>query len=330
MTRFLEKDKKTQVNSNLIGVQVKVAPRPDTESIICGYDMQYADIVQTGDIASYTGYNINVSNFGFSDDLNIDIVIEDVKDGIEVDSVYYSKCTIRFVSDINYTGCVGDTYYFISQPGSGLYRYEEVDGVMVMTQIPYNNSSIFRYNNRIFNLYNTETQNVWYVPATRYYKKTSASYNVFYDASSTEYIVFRDLNQNYVWLGLVPASGIQKNTVSGLQFDYLEYDSVGEWYVWDTSYSSGTVNLILKVYTNSRNPNIGEWAIQNIYTIKYSSITDIVRDEQEDVDCSVSYSVDGETWTDWKENLTDDNNVIANIPRYMYLKFGQDVEITEE
>ena len=46
--------------------------------------------------------------------------------------------------------------------------------------------------------------------------------------------------------------------------------------------------------------------------------------------CTVSYSVDGNTWTQHPTTLTDSNNVIANIPRYMYLKFSQDVVITEE
>ena len=48
--------------------------------------------------------------------------------------------------------------------------------------------------------------------------------------------------------------------------------------------------------------------------------------------CTVSYSVTGEadTWTDCEDKLTDLNNVIANIPRYIYLKFSQDVIITEE
>ena len=49
-----------------------------------------------------------------------------------------------------------------------------------------------------------------------------------------------------------------------------------------------------------------------------------------EINCTVSYSVDGNTWTDWPEKITDDNNVISNIPRYMYLKFSQDVVITEE
>ena len=50
----------------------------------------------------------------------------------------------------------------------------------------------------------------------------------------------------------------------------------------------------------------------------------------EGINCVVSYSVDGEVFTDVDPVLTDDNNVIANIPRYMYLKFSQDVAITEE
>lgn len=46
--------------------------------------------------------------------------------------------------------------------------------------------------------------------------------------------------------------------------------------------------------------------------------------------CTVSYSVDGNTWTQHPTILTDSNNVIANIPRYMYLRFSQDVVITVE
>ena len=48
------------------------------------------------------------------------------------------------------------------------------------------------------------------------------------------------------------------------------------------------------------------------------------------VNCDVSYSVDGNIFNSIGPNLTDYNNVIANIPRYVYLKFSQDVVITEE
>ena len=50
----------------------------------------------------------------------------------------------------------------------------------------------------------------------------------------------------------------------------------------------------------------------------------------EGINCVVSYSVDGQTWTQHPTTLTDSNNVISNIPRYMYLKFSQDVVITVE
>ena len=52
--------------------------------------------------------------------------------------------------------------------------------------------------------------------------------------------------------------------------------------------------------------------------------------EGEGINCVVSYSIDGEVFTDVDPVLTDDNNVIANIPRYVYLKFSQDVVITVE
>ena len=50
----------------------------------------------------------------------------------------------------------------------------------------------------------------------------------------------------------------------------------------------------------------------------------------EGINCVVSYSVDGEVFTAVDPVLTEDNNVIANIPKYVYLKFSQDVAITEE
>ena len=56
----------------------------------------------------------------------------------------------------------------------------------------------------------------------------------------------------------------------------------------------------------------------------------VVHREDQPVDCVVSYSVDGETWTDVATVLVEENNVIGNIPRYVYLLFSQDVIITVE
>lgn len=85
----------------------------------------------------------------------------------------------------------------------------------------------------------------------------------------------------------------------------------------------------MTVYTEGR-PEVGGevHTPDNIYITNPSYVSDVT--EGAISDCVVSYSVDGKVFTDVDTVLTDDNNVIANIPRYMYLKFSQDVAITEE
>ena len=112
----------------------------------------------------------------------------------------------------------------------------------------------------------------------------------------------------------------------------------GDYQAWThnnyVSNSFGTRYL----YTTTESPAVGDSALftsvqgqedYNVQTIKAIDTTETPAPEVP-IDCTLSYSVDGETWTDWPENMTDDNNVISNIPRYMYLKFSQDVVITEE
>ena len=84
----------------------------------------------------------------------------------------------------------------------------------------------------------------------------------------------------------------------------------------------------MSFYTEGR-PEVGsEVHTDDIYITEPSYVSGIT--EGAISDCVVSYSVDGKVFTDVDTVLTDDNNVIANIPRYMYLKFSQDVAITEE
>ncbi len=91
----------------------------------------------------------------------------------------------------------------------------------------------------------------------------------------------------------------------------------------------GTITL----YTANDMPAQGDNAYEDLamtvgQTIKSTVVVDIPPTPIA-VNCVVSYSVDGTTWTEHSTALTDDNNVICNIPRYLYLKFSQDVEITE-
>ena len=101
------------------------------------------------------------------------------------------------------------------------------------------------------------------------------------------------------------------------------------------------------VWTDDDTPEVNDGAYYNPFfpstRLRIEAVQYTEPDEPEPVDpyeppapdepnCVVSYSITGEadTWTDVDTTLTDLNNVIANIPRYIYLKFSQDVIITEE
>ena len=85
----------------------------------------------------------------------------------------------------------------------------------------------------------------------------------------------------------------------------------------------------MTVYTEGR-PEVGSevHTPDDIYITNPSYVSGVT--EGVISDCIVSYSVDGKVFTDVDPVLTEDNNVIANIPKYVYLKFSQDVAITEE
>ena len=116
------------------------------------------------------------------------------------------------------------------------------------------------------------------------------------------------------------------------------------YYVWENELNGlGPYSQVLTL-ADSDNVAVNDTAYMDPNCDVSGTVTQVIQEETDPgdpgspgqpaepipVDCSVSYSVDGKTWTNWTDNLTDENNVIANVPRYMYLKFGQDVEITEE
>ena len=122
--------------------------------------------------------------------------------------------------------------------------------------------------------------------------------------------------------------------------DSLDNEEYGCAYLGEEGeYTKWRVDHIAEIYlfSTTRNPSVGDNLRSNMYgsEVYLSPVLTVTEEEvepgyTEDVDCTLSYSVDGSTWTDWPDNMTDDNNVISNIPRYMYLKFSQDVVITEE
>ena len=105
---------------------------------------------------------------------------------------------------------------------------------------------------------------------------------------------------------------------------------------WENDSYIDTYDTIIRLRTTEIDPAVGSkayWIIGEDYgeqTIK-SLVTTDEPAYYDAVNCVVSYSVDGSTFTELSdEAMTDDNNVITNIPKYLYLSFSQDVEITEE
>lgn len=145
---------------------------------------------------------------------------------------------------------------------------------------------------------------------------------------------------------LYDITGLYGDTVTFAKTnDTAHYPGKVEW-----KYDSGDGDE-LYVWTDDDTPQVNDGAIYNpaeplaaIFTITEVEYTEPDEpDEPDPVDpyeppapdepnCVVSYSITGEddTWTEVDTTLTDLNNVIANIPRYIYLKFSQDVIITEE
>lgn len=48
------------------------------------------------------------------------------------------------------------------------------------------------------------------------------------------------------------------------------------------------------------------------------------------IPAKLEYSVDAVTWTVWKEQITENNVVISNIPVGLYIKLNQDCVITDK
>lgn len=73
----------------------------------------------------------------------------------------------------------------------------------------------------------------------------------------------------------------------------------------------------------------GVWDDETAGVVEYNpTVVDSLTENE--IGCKFSYSVNGLSFTEYEDTITDENNVIVNIPKYMYLKFSQDVEITEE
>ena len=306
MTRFLEKDKGTQVNSNLIGVQVHPDVVPPTYEVI------------------ELNANVAVKDFGCTNTSN----------GLPM--LYVSDTIWAYTgSQEEYGGTVYNVWSCVMGSETVSFLTDSNDTITDQTQFyihiddpnvpPVLNGPISDYMLKYEgSLRQFDPNGDYWYPTDDNFVQTYLNGDPVCDLEDGFFLS----KETGRWIGQ-----FTYNTV----FHYEEFicDYVGEsgdYFQWRVDYSADVY-----LYSTVRNPAVGDNLISNDQgTEAYTSqVLTVYEDEvdpgyTEDVDCKVEYSVDGETWTAWEENLTDDNNVIANIPRYMYLKFGQDVEITEE
>lgn len=308
VTRNIKANTATQVNANLIGVQVRPEVVPPTYEV------------------------------------------EELTANIQID---------KFLCDNMMNGL---PMLYIGGSGNEIWAYtgtqEEYDGTVynvwscVMGSDP-GYDMLTNVNDEIadqtqFYIYNTGEHLIMPGPYSDYVLKYDSGVLYHFDPNGYYYVFDGDFYNTYLngnpECDLVDGFFMSKETGEFLGMYvsdeiYIEEDYAclyggesGGYFIWHPDFS-----FLINLYSTKRNPAIGDNLISNdfgaeAYTSQVTSVTETEVDPgyEEDVDCTLSYSVDGSTWTEWPENMTDDNNVISNIPRYMYLKFSQDVVITEE
>lgn len=119
--------------------------------------------------------------------------------------------------------------------------------------------------------------------------------------------------------------------VSDATFNYIPQNDHGSYVYVIYKNENEFINYTFNVDTTEGHPVVGD-VMENTHNQVPSTATikSIVYGDPGAVNCEVSFSVKGDSFTKVGDNLTDENNVINNIPRYVYLKFSQDVDITEE
>lgn len=322
VTRNIKANTATQVNSNLIGVLVN----PNTNPPIVTVD----DIV-----VDYTYTTFVVSNV--VPDPNLPGEYIDVITGSD-NNVYYTTGDLREINGNKYLGFIlwpteftEDSNIFwcklLPEPlfieiGSSLFNIDFTD-----EQNPVITDSGIKVGALFLGFDDEQNKDIPFIQNTHtdlYNPSYSSTYQV-----DGDFLI--DVQSGYK-VGYI-MSGPTVVTEQNVKFP--KAGRSGIYYDWQNNDGMFGSRLL---YTTTDSPAVGDSALftsnqgQEDYNVQTIKAIDTIETPAPEVpiDCKLSYSVDGNTWTDWPENITDDNNVISNIPRYMYLKFSQDVVITEE
>ena len=320
VTRNIAKDTPVQVNSNLIGVLVHP-------------DMNPPEMIVDDIIVDYTYTKFVIAN-GVPDPSSPSKYLEAITD--TNDNVYYLTGEITQVDGQSYhrwalwttDGSSNDSVWtkdYPVEPGLYLYNIDITDeqNPVMIGEVGTVGSKFLYFNGEM----STDIIFIQVGKSTVY--NPSYGYNYYVDG---DFLI--DTHNNYKVGYVVSGPTVFTDPDTTFTRNYVE-EGYQTWTSMDRDYASeGLGNL----YTPTVSPAVGDKALFTLFEAKYEYNAQTIKSingteipaKPGPVDCILSYSVDGITWTDWPDNITEDNNVIANIPRYMYLKFSQDVVITEE
>lgn len=328
VTRYIQSKTPTQVNSNLIGVQV----RPNSYRVVNGIYVNYHYEVKK--LTEYVAYEDKDGSYRPSDS-GLSTVIVRVYDPedptAKIYDVYFYDGTSQYDNNGNeYLKILSlpyaDSYMWVKDAAvQGDYLYDLDWDETLQAYVATSRNDVFFADVML----NTE---VCAISDTQWIDTSGIKYSIF-DINNPEFQVI----QGNGGFGLVDGTSgttsemyFQKTSISkssgGKRYYY--WDGEGSGYpVYDTN-KTGVGTL-----TTWNSVNAGGAVVYRIQNNTYNPMTIKSVDDEivtDPIECYVDYSVDGETWTTWPDPLTDENNVISNIPRYMYLKFSQDVVITTE
>lgn len=356
VTRLIPANTPSQVNAEKIGVQIQLG----IDSITVNYtyetvdpsDLIYLNDDGQGDlIPSNTGNIVFNLNWIDPDTGNIQasgIIAYNQGDTIVIDDKSYARLGSSSISNLYYPvsqGLVENTpLYFITEDGQGNHLENSQytvgpeltplgDELCIVYPM---DDPIAGYGQAVDSSGQLYTLNKLTIAGGDYWTICNLNnmgyYMCFMNSTTTHTTGITAYPYNYT-------PGVETPKFQ----DFTDYTqtppAVIPYWVWDTN---GEVQYPLIVggiatLVAPENVKVGDTVIfstLNSISWNYNRMTvSAVESHQghnESPNCQVEYSVDGQTWTAYPDYLTDYNNVICNIPRYMYLRFSQDVLITEE
>lgn len=352
VTRLIPANTPSQVNAENIGVQIQLPP-PTTviDSITVNYtyetvdpsDLIYLDDDGQGNlIPSNTGtivFNLNWVDPDTGNTTAAGIIAYNQGDTVVINDETYVRLGSSSFSNLYYPssqGLIENTpLFFITDDGQGNYTLEGSEYTVGPELTP---SSIELC---IFEPMNEQTGYGQAVDTNgNYYGLTKVGGNwAILNGDTGYYVCFVDGTTNR-GMELVAEP---YNYIPGTPTERAGYgpDLTTPYWTWSTNdavpYPLIDGNRWIATLVAPENVKVGDTVIfsdlsgiaWNYNRMNVSSVQSH-QEQGETPTCQVSYSVDGETFTDYPDVLTDYNNVICNIPRYMYLRFSQDVLITEE